>query len=94
MGAERALAAEVFESPVNLVSPCGKPVIFVADREAAPSQKSPQYSLFPAENEPITLLSRRVPIRRLLTRSLHNLLHRQRVFGLSWLWRINRCSQS
>jgi hypothetical protein len=36
-----------------------------------------QDSLFPAQNLPITLLSRVVPIGGLLTRSLHNLLHRR-----------------
>jgi hypothetical protein len=43
----------------------------------APSvrHQSRQKPLFPAENLPITLLSRDVPVRRLSTRSLHNSLH-------------------
>jgi hypothetical protein len=38
-------------------------------------------SLFLAENLPIAILSWRVPICRLPTRSLHNLLHRKPFFG-------------
>ena len=50
-----------------------EPTMVIRTRSA--SRKSPQNSLFPPKNRPITLLSRRVRICRLSTRSLHNLLH-------------------